>query len=227
MRVSWFAAGLSALLILVFEFKRRKTRRLKFAAETLSLLAASALVSFFILPHDAQISTLNRVFPQVTDYTYSEKIIKSTSLVGALYKIIQNPQPSLPYQDRDAIWPQATRLLVRNPFGLGFNYHVSSRAIVQDGQVTKAHNFFLEAGLQGGIGALIIYLFFIWNLVSCLLNAQGKNEEWLMLSVAFSSLFIIAFVNGDFSGNDLFIATLILSLEQTNPSRSVSSDCKK
>ena len=216
-RISWFAACFSALLILIFELKRKKTYRLKFAATTFSLLAAAALVSFIVLSHDAQISILNRVFPQVTEYTYSEEIIKSTSLPKALNKIIQNPKPYLLYQHRDSIWPQATRLLVQNPFGLGLNYHVSSRAILQDGQITKAHNLFLEGGLQGGIGALIIYSFFIWKLVSCIMNARKKNEEWLILSVAFSSLFIIAFVNGVFLINDIFIAALILSLEQIIP----------
>lgn len=216
-RSSWFAAGLSSLLILIFEIRRRKTGWLKFAAATLSSLAAAAIVSFIILPHDAKISILNRIFPQVTDYTYSEEIINNISLNGAFNKIYKNPELSFPYQNRDLIWPQATKLLVKNPFGLGSNYYISSRAILQDGQITKAHNLFLDVGLQGGIGALAIYLFFIWKLVSYLKNAREKNEEWLILGIAFLGLFILAFVNGIFFRNDLFIAALILSLEQIIP----------
>jgi len=213
-RISWFAAGLSALLILIFELKHQKIRRLRFAATTFSLLAIAAFVSFLILPHDAQISILNRVFPQVTDYTYSKKVIQSTPFPEALNKIVQNPRPSLPYQHRDLIWPQATKLLIQNPFGLGPQYHTSSRAILQDNQATKAHNLFLEAGLQGGIGALVIYIFFITKIISFLKNAQEKNEEWLILASVIFALFIIAFFNDAFFRYNLLIVAMIFSLKQ-------------
>lgn len=216
-RSAWFAAGLSAILIFLFELKHTEVKRPMFAITTLSMFAMISVTSFLMVPHDAQISILNRVFPQVTDYTYSQEIIKSTSLQEALAKIKENPKPSLPYQNRNLIWPQATKLLVGNPIGLGTQYHISSKAILQDGQVTVAHNLFLEAGLQGGLATLIIYLILIWKTISSIRYAKYKDAEWLILSLAFLSLFIIAFFDGHYLSTILLVSALILSLEQEKP----------
>ena len=215
-RSAWLIALFSAIFILVFEFKHRTTRRAAFVATALFLLSLSAAVSFFLLPHDAQISILNRIFPQVTDYTYSGKMIEGISLKKAIDKIISNPVPSLPAQERSTIWSQSVKLLAENPFGLGIDYHVSSHAILQDGFITTAHNLFLETGLQGGIGALIILIFLLKEISFSLKNAPEKSTEWLVLALAVLNFFSIAFVSNGFWGGGLIVAALILSLERRN-----------
>jgi len=219
-RSAWFAASISAIIILLFTFKREKHLiSSKFAHFTLyaSIYASIAMAAFLLLPHYTQISVLGRVFPQITDYSFSQEIIQNTSLSKALAKIKANPKPSFPYQNRDSIWPQAFKLLVENPTGLGPNYHISSKAILQDGQITVAHNLFLEAGLQGGVGALTIYILLIGKTIVSLLKAAKKNTEWIILGAALLSLLIISFVDGHYLSPILFIYALALSLEQKKP----------
>jgi len=215
-RASWIGATLIILIILSIETIRKSRHKLRFVVPALLLLSLAGSTSYLILPHRAQISVLNRVFPQVIDNARPTKqIFQETTIKKALLEIRENPRPSLPYQSRGEIWPQAAKALIRNPFGLGINYHVGTNIIIQKDAPTRAHNSILDVGLQGGIGALVIYLFLIWKQTQSLIFSKKKEVEWLILGGAFGGLFIISLVNGGlFGGNDLLLTALIISLEQ-------------
>ena len=131
----------------------------------------------------------------------------------ALRIIAANPTFSVPNQSRTLLWPTAAKLLAKNPWGLGMQYHIATKAIRQSGQITKAHNYFLEAGLTGGIGALIISFYILGAAIKSIKKIQPFTEESLWLTLSFWSIFLIAFVNGELFYTGWIVLALLLTTE--------------
>lgn len=176
-RAAWLAAFIALIWITAYLYQKYKNR----AAWFFIIAAISAFISFLILPHEAKIMALDRIYPQISDYFPAPLKLEQKSFKTALNQIAENPLPSFPYQSREIIWPQALNLFIKNPFGLGPEYFRLAKSIKQADTITHSHNTILQAGLTGGIGLLIVYLFMIWKIIHKLMS-QNKDYEWLALS---------------------------------------------
>ena len=161
------------------------------------IAANSALfIAFSILPHYAKIMALDRIYPQISNNFPSIYKFEQISFKNALTKISNNPVPTLPYQSRESLWPQSAQLFLKNPLGLGVEYFRYIKSINQGGYVTHSHNTLLQAGLTGGIGLLLVYIFIHYKIIKIFWILK-KDNEWLMLSTMIIGVFIFSLI-GEF-----------------------------
>ena len=177
-RAAWLAAFIALIWITSYLYQKHKKNAIKFLIITL----LSAVISFMVLPYRTKIMALDRIYPQISNYFPVAFKLEQKPFKTILNEIAVNPLPSLPYQSREIIWPQALNLFFKNPFGLGPEYFRLTKSIKQSGAFTHSHNTILQAGLTGGIGLLIVYLFIIWKITNKL-KSQNKDYEWLALSI--------------------------------------------
>lgn len=203
--------AMAAAAVFIISFKAcgyDKKRAIRFIVAAGAIFLITASISFALLHQETRIAVLYRFFPQIADYDYlGPAVMRQIKLGEAIKKIAADPIPALPAQNRLHIWPQALRLFLKQPLGLGPEYWRASGLISQNVPVsadvelleektTTAHNSFLEIALSGGVGALIIFSFLIFTLVRKITLSLQKDDEWLILSSAFLGLFIITFLNG-------------------------------
>lgn len=205
-RSAWFSLAISIAFLSIFQVYY--TRQLKRAFKNILLIFIMIIIASTILPERARISSLSRIFPQISQD-------KATSFIGYIKTIIKNPSISIPHQNRLAIYTQSTKLFIKNPFGLGPQYGELSKKIADDTKIankfTGSNNSFLEIGLSGGVGALIIFCFLIIKVFKNTMNNFHYNKEWLFLSTAFISLFVITFFQGDLQNiNWLWIISALI-----------------
>lgn len=235
-RAAWLALFLSALFIFFISILNRPAGKIIFTLGFISALGFSLIIGFNLLPHPVQLITISRVFPQIasTENPEVKNIIleknpnqpidisridpswKEISITQAAHIILRNPQLSIPYQSRDIIWPRAYKLFLRNPFGLGMGYYSVSKSIMQDGIPTKAHNYFLEAGLTGGIGTLLLATYLLIAAIKAMKKGNWHDPEWTIVTTMFWGSFIISFFNGQLFYTGWITLGLLLSLSDKN-----------
>lgn len=191
-RGSWVASIIIVMLMgTVHVYRTYKTALIR--ATKLGILIATSVVtllaSYLILPHPTKIMILDRFFPSITGGMINPAVLKTTTLRDALARSKQS-QGSIPYQNRQNIWPQALELLKNNPAGLGLEYARSSQALHEsDGRWTLSHNTLLQAALVGGIPLLLCALFGIAYITSILIPL-AKDAEGLLYASVFAGLLI-------------------------------------
>jgi hypothetical protein len=221
-RSVWLALTLAIITIIFFSLAQLELKKIKYFIFAILLTFFTLFISFIILPTHAQIAVLIRIFPQITNYDTRPATLKQVSLPNAISKVTQNLTPSIPYQNRESQIPQAISLFNKNFLGLGTQYHRASQAIIEQPKIgaerytiTGVHNSFLQVAISGGIGALIIYCWLIYQLIIASWRTKIKNQEWLILTSANLGLFVIAFFHGIL--RDLPWAWIIMALTFSLP----------
>ncbi|MFH1867221.1 MAG: O-antigen ligase family protein [Patescibacteria group bacterium] len=221
-RSTWLAIVLALITIIFYLGQRIAVNKTKYWTISLCFALFTALISFLILPPHAQVAAMIRVFPQVTNYDTRPAVIKQISLGKALSSITEHPAFSIPYQNRGSQIPQALSLFSKNMWGLGTQYHRSSKAIIEHPKIgaerymiTGVHNSFFQVGISGGIGALIIYIWLLSQLIITSWRVKIKNREWLLLIAINIGLFAVTFFHGIL--RDLPWVWIIMSLTFSLP----------
>lgn len=168
-RAAWLAAFAALIWIIMYLYKKSGKYAVKFSI----IAIISVLISFLILPHETKVMAIDRIYPQISNNFPSALKLRQKSFKTIMAEITKNPMPSLPYQSRETIWPQALNLFINNPLGLGPEYFRLTKSIKQNGIFTHSHNTVLQAGLTGGIGLIIVYFFMIWKIIRKLIS-QNK-----------------------------------------------------
>lgn len=184
-RASWLALALAYAYMALLTFRSATANHtLPSKIRQLTLLFAGAAltlsVAFTILPHRTKLMALDRIYPQISSYFPDADFLDRAPL-GTTLNLILRSSPSLPYQSRQSLWPQALTLFVQHPLGLGPEYFRSAKEILQNDYPTHSHNTILQILLTGGIGLLITCIFFLWVIAKKISYAKHDNE-WLILS---------------------------------------------
>ncbi|MES2315495.1 MAG: hypothetical protein V4486_02035 [Patescibacteria group bacterium] len=147
-------------------------------------------IAFVILPHNAKVMVLDRVFPAVIPSAPDPRRLDEIKLKDAIKIAIVESPSILAHQNRQNMWPRALMLSIRNPLGLGPEYATTTNAIMEaDGRSAAAHNSFLQAALSGGWLLLLLFICIIF-FVSKFLYREEKTEENILLASLWLGLLV-------------------------------------
>lgn len=217
-RGSWLAST----ALIAFQILRFTKKVSKIIIYSMGVVLV-AIVSFLILPHPVKIMSLDRIFPQVTNYNPHPEVLKKTQLNLDTFSKkttdATSPTPAsiIPYQERGDLWPQALKSIIKYPLGLGPEYsRISNTIIGPSGNWILAHNTFLQAALSGGIILLIISFYFAYYILRQTVTISNKKERILYTSIWISFLLSIIFNDFLFSIPWVWIMAALIIASKAN-----------
>lgn len=203
-RGGWIAvAALIMFFIWSYSNANSSLNRFKKVIAMTLFVIFSLSISFTILPREVRIMAMDRIFPNITDSDPNPEKIKTITISTAIQKALFKSDSSIsltnvPYQNRQNIWPNAIKLFIKYPFGLGPEYARLSKALTEpDGRWVPAHNTILEIMLSGGIMLLIIVAFGFLYITKILISFTNNNER-ILLSGLWIGLFVSLLFNDFF-----------------------------
>ena len=171
-RAAWLALAFALFLWILFYIWEKEWKKFS------TLILVSVIVFLFgylLLPHE-QIQMKTFVRNRVANLTKSVVTLKPNEVQA---------------QSQTRIWPGIAGFILRHPFGSGFGSYHPKELEIKNG-TSVSNNSFLELGLYGGIGAILIFMVFLLKLAGKTVSIIKKNRSifseielvWLLAGVS-------------------------------------------
>ena|SRR3989344_4729310 len=156
------------------------------------------LIGFIITPQTGkQRVFLKALYPSISDEA-SYKTVKNKSVTEIAIKFVDNTSNKHVFiyparEDRFQIWPFYLKYILKNPFGIGPNTHLSFYLTGYNGQYLNSgpHNTFLQIWLWGGLLGILSFLYIYISAFKNLIT-QLKSDFSPMALALLSILFAVS-----------------------------------
>lgn len=161
------------------------------------LIVLILIIGFLILPSSAKTVVILRIFPQYTHQYISKlhqpdaRLFSQQDLSDLITEITKKPSfqaigEGITYsQPRFTLWTAYSKLIPKNPLGLGINYFPDLAVKINDNSPRGPYNTILEFWVWGGIGALIAIFFLIWKIIlNIKIKLKTRPDFWTIGVVA-------------------------------------------
>ncbi len=170
-RAAWLALIFSLILWIFVYFLKKDWQKIK----TIFFVSIiTFILGYTILPHQ-QIQMKSFVKDRAINFAQSLATIKPQEVRA---------------QSQTRIWPGVINFIIQRPLGSGFGSYYT-RQLELKNKIGVSNNTFLELGLYGGLGVILIFLIFLFKLAKQSFQIIKSNLSEISLVWILSGLAVI------------------------------------